>query len=402
MDELTAQFQIAWVAAFAILGHGAIFIYGINRIHSTGLHHHLVKAIDVVWYFGLFLIPLATLAYLSHFGPKTVLQTLRTLRPTEWFATYIAVSIVAAPICLIRWLIRKWTMQDTKLLKAHETQVIDAVQRLGRQPIASRRSWIAANLPLNQVFQIAATEKTIHMPALDPRLDGLRITHLSDLHFTGRITEDFYALAVELANEWPADLVVISGDIIDKRPCFDWLSRVLGRLESRVATCFVLGNHDLRIHNESGLRDELTGLGMLDLGKRARRLIINESEVLLAGNELPWFRPAADLAAEPPADFRIAVCHSPDQIGWARRHRMDLMLAGHTHGGQIRFPVIGPVFSPSRYGVRYSAGTFFEPPTLLHVSRGLSGTRPLRFNCQPELARLILFRNPPTTIGEHS
>jgi uncharacterized protein len=63
------------------------------------------------------------------------------------------------------------------------------------------------------------------------------------------------------------------------------------------------------------------------------------------------------------------------------------MLAGHTHGGQIRLPVVGPVFSPSRFGVRYASGTFFRAPTLMHVSRGLSGTRPLRFNCRPELAQ---------------
>jgi hypothetical protein len=101
------------------------------------------------------------------------------------------------------------------------------------------------------------------------------------------------------------------------------------------------------------------------------------------------------MSAVPPAlaggrPFRIAVAHSPDQFGWARYYDFDLMLAGHTHGGQIRFPLIGPVFSPSHHGVRYAAGTFYQPPTLMHVSRGLSGTRPLRFNCPPELARLNL------------
>ncbi len=66
------------------------------------------------------------------------------------------------------------------------------------------------------------------------------------------------------------------------------------------------------------------------------------------------------------------------------------MLAGHTHGGQIRFPRIGPILAPSRYGVRFASGVFHLPPMVMHVSRGLSGLQPLRFNCPPELARLVL------------
>ena len=66
------------------------------------------------------------------------------------------------------------------------------------------------------------------------------------------------------------------------------------------------------------------------------------------------------------------------------------MLAGHVHGGQIRFPVVGSVFVPSRYSRRYDCGTFDEPPTLLHVSRGLGGQHPLRYNCRPEVTLLVL------------
>ena len=68
------------------------------------------------------------------------------------------------------------------------------------------------------------------------------------------------------------------------------------------------------------------------------------------------------------------------------------MLSGHNHGGQIVLPVLGPVYSPSRFGVKYAAGTFHEPPTLLHVSRGLSGRYPLRWNCLPEVTRIVLRR----------
>jgi predicted MPP superfamily phosphohydrolase len=66
------------------------------------------------------------------------------------------------------------------------------------------------------------------------------------------------------------------------------------------------------------------------------------------------------------------------------------MLAGHNHGGQIRLPVIGSIFVPSRYSRKYDCGTFHEPPTLLHVNRGLGGQQPLRYYCRPEVTRIML------------
>src|SRR5262249_5702051 len=88
--------------------------------------------------------------------------------------------------------------------------------------------------------------------------------------------------------------------------------------------------------------------------------------------------------------LKILLAHTPDQITWARRLGFDLMLAGHTHGGQIRFPLIGPVVCPSWHGTRYSAGFYDEPPTLLHTSRGTASLMPLRWNCRPEITKLTL------------
>ena len=95
-------------------------------------------------------------------------------------------------------------------------------------------------------------------------------------------------------------------------------------------------------------------------------------------------------ASVEPNVLRIGVSHSPDQIGWARRERLDLMLAGHTHGGQIRFPVIGPLVAPSHYGSQFASGVFYLKPTLMHVSRGLSGVHPFRWLCPPEVSVLTL------------
>jgi predicted MPP superfamily phosphohydrolase len=73
------------------------------------------------------------------------------------------------------------------------------------------------------------------------------------------------------------------------------------------------------------------------------------------------------------------------------------VLAGHVHGGQIRFPLIGATFVPSRFSRRYDCGTFYEAPTLMHVSRGLAGQHPLRIRCRPEVTRIVLKRMPVPT-----
>ena len=66
------------------------------------------------------------------------------------------------------------------------------------------------------------------------------------------------------------------------------------------------------------------------------------------------------------------------------------MLCGHTHAGQIRFPLLGAIFMPSRYGVKFDYGLFDLPPTVMHVTRGVSGQHSLRWNCAPEIAMLTL------------
>ena len=112
--------------------------------------------------------------------------------------------------------------------------------------------------------------------------------------------------------------------------------------------------------------------------------------LVVIGHEGPWFRPSPDLSHCPPDVFRMCLSHTPDNIGWARANNIRLMLSGHNHGGQIRLPLIGSIFVPSLYGRRYDCGAFDEPPTLLHVVRGLAGKQPLRFNCRPEVAKLVL------------
>jgi predicted MPP superfamily phosphohydrolase len=160
-----------------------------------------------------------------------------------------------------------------------------------------------------------------------------------------------------------------------------------------VAAFAVLGNHE-GWYNPTLVRRRLGRLGIQVLANTWRQIEVRGQPLVVVGNEWPWFGPAPDLSTCPRAPFRLCLTHTPDNIRWARRNGIDLLLAGHNHGGQIRFPILGSVLVPSRYSRRYDCGTFDEPPTVLHVSRGLGGQQPVRYNCPPEVTRLVLHRAP--------
>ena len=189
--------------------------------------------------------------------------------------------------------------------------------------------------------------------------------------------------------------MAITGDLVDADAYIDWIPDTLGRLNARHGVFFVLGNHDLKVDTRR-LRRTLVDSGLVDLGGRWTRIEVGGSPIVLAGNELPWMPPAADMRDAPPRGpdgrpLRILLSHSPDQLDWAvaPRFRPD---AGRPPARRARFglPLVGPILSPSRQGVRFASGTFHREPTILHVSRGLSGELPVRLNCPPELTKLVL------------
>ena len=375
----------------ALLGHFALWLGAFSRMHAMGLRHRVLKLLDMVFFSALLGVPA-----LVAFSPNELLL----IRPLDalqgmWLGQgYFWLCFGVAVCTTLTWCWRAWVGDSAQLL-AYDREIVRVVRQLGHRPCGDASTRLLSLIPGNQILQIEVTEKTVLVPRLPKALDGITIAHLSDLHFCRHLTRDFFDLVVARTGALKPDLIAVTGDIIDDRQCVPWISDCLGNLQSRYGTFCIFGNHELRIRNMELLVRAVQDAGLTYVGRRWQEIKVHGHSIVVAGNELPWLKPAPDLSDCPRTSdkgrpFRILLSHSPDQLDWARRGDFDLMMAGHTHGGQIRLPIIGALVGESRYGVKYCGSLYFDRPTLLHVSRGLSGCQNLRINCRPELTKLVL------------
>ncbi len=228
-------------------------------------------------------------------------------------------------------------------------------------------------------------------PDLPAGLDGLTIGQLSDLHLGHRFSFANARRAITQLLHAQPEIIVLTGDLIQKRSAIASLPDLLGQLAAPLGVYAVPGNHDYwegMPHIAAALRAR----GVSLLVNRHQLIERNGARLLLAGVDDHWDgRPDLTLAlgGAPAHDFRILLSHCPDIADEAAAAGFQLQLSGHTHGGHVRFPGLGPLCLP-RHGWRYDMGHFQIGSMQLFVSRGVGGL-PLRFGCPPE-ANLIRLR----------
>lgn len=378
---------------FAVLvGHFGLNLAIYNRVNALGWSRKTIKRIVKVFFAFTILFPIGLLVFyhdlvwdLLRGRPDSIpipaaLQLYGWLCLSSW--VFLGIPwLLWRPIFGLEWI---------KIERKIDVIAVD--EALGRSLSLTKKCRWESRLPLNQIFELSIEQIELPVVGLPPELDGYRIAQISDIHLTGDVHSDFSRFVVERANKWRPDLMAITGDIIDNARCIDWLSDIFARAVAPDGCYYVLGNHDTRIIDSAQTREAMDRAGWTDLGSRGLHCELWGVRCLLIGNEHPWYR-RPDIDPVPQESFRLMLSHSPDQLQWARRHNVNLMLAGHTHGGQGRLPLAGPLLSPSFHGSRYASGDFLRPPTTMHVTRGLSGTHLLRINCRPELSLLVL-RHP--------
>jgi uncharacterized protein len=248
----------------------------------------------------------------------------------------------------------------------------------------------------------------VALPRLPPSFDALSIAHLSDFHFDPYFSVTPIQAATRIVNEVKPDLVVLTGDFVtlpllktraivteaarQVEPCAELLQQVRAPL----GTWAVLGNHDVLTH---GLHVETTlrqaGIQVLrnravPLERDGKRIwLAGVDDVLAGGDDLD-----RTLRGVPAPEAVILLAHEPDFADQAANYPIDLQLSGHSHGGQVRFPFVGPLYLPE-LARKYPLGLRRVGRLKLYTNPGVGTLRiPVRWNCPPEVT-LIRLRSLP-------
>ena len=240
-------------------------------------------------------------------------------------------------------------------------------------------------------LQVTRTKVTIE--GLDSARP-LRVAHLTDLHIGRNVSSDWLAGVLDTCNNLEPDLIVLTGDFVSHIDRIDdSVGDLLGRLRAPLGVFGVPGNHDYW-EGLGDVRTQLRRAGIVELTNRGQVLTVHGRPLCIAGVDDFWDgRPdlSAALAGVPESVPRLVLSHNPDFADTPlKAPRVDLMLAGHTHGGQVKIPYGSrprlPILNPA-----YAAGLVATPCGPMYVSVGLGMVRPpVRFNCRPELAMLEL------------
>jgi len=259
---------------------------------------------------------------------------------------------------------------------------------------------------------------TIAIANLPPQLSGTKLVQLTDFHYDGlMLSEQLLEQAIATTNQAKPDLILLTGDYITKEPePIHSLVQQLKNLQSRAGIYAILGNHD---YYWPGAKIEVTK-ALTDIGIQ---VLYNEvayplgSELALVGLADLWsheFKPSDAMALVNPDIPRIVMSHNPDSAEKLQQWRVDLQLSGHTHGGQIVIPGLGPISAwidpisrivpkPLRRIIPYlsvgekvanhwewASGLHQVGNNLLYVNRGLGTYPPGRLFCPPEVTLITL------------
>jgi len=221
-----------------------------------------------------------------------------------------------------------------------------------------------------------------------PLLSGeseITIVLLSDLHST--IYGKDQSILIDMVKNVNPDLIVLSGDIIDDDVPVTGTELLLSGISDVAPIYYVTGNHEFWSGDIQGIREKLKSYGVIILSDEYVKIEIKNNEIILAGIEDPYkkqyetpdydqekimedrFRELDDISV-----YKILIAHRPERIKYYRRFSFNLVLSGHTHGGQIRIPyILNGLIAPDQGLFPKYAGGMYKHDNLTHIiSRGLS------------------------------
>ena len=254
----------------------------------------------------------------------------------------------------------------------------------------------AARSALAEPYMLTIEHRSIRLKRLPRALDGFRIVQLSDVHHSSFTSRDQINRAVETANRLQPDIVALTGDYISKEreyaaPC----AELLGRLSARYGVYAVLGNHDhwtdAALITDLFRAERITVLvneGMRFEQRGAAFWLAGVDDTMVGLEDLPLA-----LAGSREDEMKLLLAHNPIILRRAARAGVDLVLSGHTHGGQVKLRSENN--GSGRPRRRLLRGLVHQGETQIYVTRGLGTViLPIRYGCPPEVSLLELRCRP--------
>ena len=245
--------------------------------------------------------------------------------------------------------------------------------------------------------------KEIKLRRWPSRLEGFTIALLSDFHYDPCFSVHPIWSSVDMVNDLHPELIGLAGDFVSvplvgdpangaegAEPC----AELLGKLKAPHGVWAVLGNHDV-FSNPGRVMNALKAQGIQILSNHSIPIEKDGGRFWLGGVD-DVMGGSADLSATlskiPTREATVLLAHEPDYADYVSRYPVDLQLSGHSHGGQVRLPLIPPLFLPD-LAKKYVWGLFNVGPLTLYTTAGIGTVRlPVRFNCPPEITLISLRR----------
>jgi predicted MPP superfamily phosphohydrolase len=240
----------------------------------------------------------------------------------------------------------------------------------------------------------------LKLKKLPRSFSGLRVAQVSDIHMGGWMNLERFQQVADLVLAEKPDLLLITGDFllghrltVDIKQAIDDLTKVLSSLAGSVSSFAVLGNHDYWI-DQATVRAMLAASGVTDLTNTVSTLTRGGDSLHLCGVDDVWegdVRLEEVVAQLDDSNVAILLAHEPDYADVsAATGKFDLQISGHTHGGQVAIPFLGPPILPY-LGRKYHTGLYKVGDMFQYTNRGVgTGRLPVRFNCRPEITIFVL------------
>lgn len=347
-----------WQAAVCVLANPPLLLLVIKVLSSAKAIQQLPRAVSAVFWVLLDVSQVA----LPWLGWSALIGLMNAGR-----VSYLGAILAAAPVALVSYL--------------------------------TAFAIVLAFRPKPSDVQIAYHD--VPVPGLPPAFDGYRILHLSDIHAGGVVSLDATADRLRPAASLDSDLIAVTGDFASGMAGrIDAVAALLGGLSARDGVVAVLGNHDHWMGEERVI-DALSKAGLKLLLNGSLAITRDGEALYLVGVKDASYTKSDDLSAAirgVPDDVPvILLSHSPEIMEQLLSARASLILSGHTHGGQVVLPYVGPIHVPSEIPRRFASGLHQLDGRWLFVNRGLGEIfPPVRINCPPEMALLTLRSAPPS------